>query len=175
MMRIVGVYGTIGGLLVMAGMLIGMLALPNGGPLGMVVGYLSMLVAMTMVFVGVKRYRDVERGGAIRFLPAFGVGLAIACIAALFYVIGWEIYLFQTDYRFMDVYVADALKAMRAEGKPAAEIARFAAEMEAFKRSYADPVYRMFTTFTEIAPVGLVVAIVSAAVLRNSRILPART
>ncbi len=28
-----------------------------------------MLVALTFIFVGVKRYRDVELGGVIKFVP----------------------------------------------------------------------------------------------------------
>ena len=34
-------------------------------------GYLVMLVALTFIFVGVKRYRDVKRSGVIKFEPAF--------------------------------------------------------------------------------------------------------
>src|SRR4051812_30854522 len=65
-------------------------------------GYLVMLIALTFIFVGVKRYRDVERGGVIRFLPAFGMGLAIAACAGLAYACVWEVYLASTGYRFMD-------------------------------------------------------------------------
>ena len=32
-------------------------------------GYLVMLASLSLIFVGVKRYRDVERGGVIRFWP----------------------------------------------------------------------------------------------------------
>jgi hypothetical protein len=59
---------------------------------------------------------------------------------------------------------------MRAEGKPAAEIAAFARDMAAMKVSYADPVYRMAITLSQIAPTGVLVAIISAAVLRNRRV-----
>jgi hypothetical protein len=75
----------------------------------------------------------------------------------------------RTNYTFMDVYIAKSLEAMRVEGKPAAEIAAFARDMAKLKVSYADPVYRMATTFSEIAPVAVLVAIISAALLRNSR------
>ena len=55
-------------------------------------------------------------------------------------------------------------------GEPA--LAKLVKQMDDFRRSYADPVYRMTMTFTEIAPVGLLVSLVSAALLRNSRFLP---
>jgi hypothetical protein len=175
MSRVILVYGVIGGVVVALGLLLGMVAVPDGGgSIGMIVGYLTMLVALSMVFVGVKRYRDVQGGGVIRFWPAFGLGLAIAAVASLFYVGAWEIYMWHSDYRFMDEYIAKTLADMRARGAPAAEIAAFATEMNGFARDYANPLYRMVVTFSEIAPVGLLVSLVSAALLRNSKVLPAR-
>jgi hypothetical protein len=38
---------------------------------------------------------------------------------------------------------------------------------------YRNPLYRIPITFVEIFPVGLIVALVSAALLRNPRLLPA--
>jgi hypothetical protein len=46
--------------------------------------------------------------------------------------------------------------------------------MEAFKLQYANPMIRMPMTFAEIFPVGLLVSLVSAGLLRNPRFLPAR-
>jgi Protein of unknown function (DUF4199) len=173
--RTIVVYGVIGGLIVAVGMLLGMFAVPDGGgAVGMVVGYLTMLVALTMVFIGVRSYRDTVGGGVIRFWPAFGLGLAIAFVASLFYVATWEIYMWQTGYTFMDDYVAGTIADMQAQGKTAAEIAAFSSEMEAFKLHYAQPLFRMAITLSEIAPVGLLVSLVSAAVLRNSRMFPSR-
>lgn len=141
----------------------------------MVVGYLTMLIALSTVFVGIKRYPDTACGGVIRFLPALGLGLglAIALIASAFYVVTCELWMFRTNYTFMDLYIAKSLEAMRAEGKPAAEIAAFARDLAAMKVSYTDPVYRMAITLSQIAPTGVLVAIISAisaAVLRNSRV-----
>jgi hypothetical protein len=39
---------------------------------------------------------------------------------------------------------------------------------------YGNPLYRIPITFIEMFPVGLLVSLISAAVLRNSRILRAR-
>lgn len=174
MLRIIGTYGVIGGLIVILGMAIGMTLLPEGGSAGMAVGYLAMLIAMSMVFMGVRNYRDTVGGGVIRFWPAFGLGLGIALIASLFYVAAWEVYLWQTGYMFMDDYIAGTLATMRADGKSAAEVAAFSASMEEFKTTYAQPHLRVLITLSEIAPVGLLVALVSAALVRNPRIFPAR-
>jgi hypothetical protein len=174
MARIIIVYGVIGGIIVAIGMWVSMSAQPEGGgALGMVVGYLTMLIALSTVFVGIKRYRDTACGGVIRFLPALGLGLAIALIASAFYVLAWELWMFRTNYTFVDVYIAKSLEAMRVEGKSSAEIAAFARDMAAMKVSYADPIYRMAITLSEIAPIAVLVATISAAVLRNSRAFPA--
>ena len=47
--------------------------------------------------------------------------------------------------------------------------------MAEFRASYADPLYRLPMTFAEIFPVGLLISLVSAAALRNPRVLPRRT
>jgi hypothetical protein len=137
-------------------------------------GYSVMLVAMSFIFVGVKRYRDVEGGGVIGFWRALGLGLLVALIAGIAYVLMWEIYLALTHYRFMDDYIAKAVRDAQASGKSAAEIAKMNAEMDSMRVMYANPLFRLPMTFAEVAPVGLLVALVSAALLRNPKMLPAR-
>jgi Protein of unknown function (DUF4199) len=174
MARIIGIYGVLSGIIVAVGMVAGITLIPHGGTAGMVVGYLNMLVALSMVFVGIKQYRDTLLGGVIRFPTALGVGLGIAVIASLFYVLTWELYMFMTNYRFMDEYVAKSIADMQAKGTSAYDLAKFAASMTAFKVQYANPLSRMLMTFSEIAPVGLLVSVISAALLRNHRLFPRR-
>lgn len=138
-------------------------------------GYLVMLVAMSLIFVGVKRYRDVECGGTIRFLRALTLGLGIAAVAGLVYVAGWEAYLATTDGDFLVDYTASMVADMRASGASQAEIVATEARMAPFIEWYRRPLIRMLITFSEIIPVGVLVALVSALVLRNPRVLPARS
>jgi hypothetical protein len=137
-------------------------------------GYSVMLVAMSFIFVGVKRYRDIECGGVIRFFPALGLALLIALIATIAYTLIWEMYLAATHYRFMDDYIASMLAKARADGKSAAEIAGMKAELDGMRTMYANPLIRLPITAMEVAPVGLAVSLFSAALLRNPRVLPAR-
>lgn len=174
MARLVIVYGLISGLIIIAGV-IGTIAISGGEPHGNVwLGYLIMLLGMSAVFMGVKQHRDHNRGGVIKFLPALGVGLAIALFASLAYVLVWEAYLAATDYAFMDQYIAATLEARRAEGMAPAAYAELEAQMRQMAEAYESPLFRLPMTFAEIFPVGLLVSIVSAVLMRNSRFLPAR-
>ncbi len=167
-------YGLLSGLVIIATMLSGIVL---GGQdslfSSMWFGYLVMLVALTFIFVGVKRYRDIDHGGVIKFVPAFVLGLAIAAVGGLAYIIVWEAYLALTDYRYMDDYVAGILRAREAAGASAAAIAREAASLESMRVSYRNPLLRVPMTFLEIFPVGLLVALFSALLLRNPKLLPA--
>ena len=172
--RIIWTYGSIGGIVLAGSFLVGYLMGAEIDDHNVIVGYATMLVALSMVFVGLKKYRDTILGGVIRFWPAVGVGLGIAAVASLFYVIGWEIYMYATDYSFMKAYVDATIAAKQAAGASADEIAKFAAEMKAFEAQYADPLFRMAITLSEIAPVGLLVTLISASLLRKSSFLPAK-
>jgi hypothetical protein len=175
MIRTILVFGTIAGLAV--GIPLSCFALAFDGappPYGMAIGYTMMLVALSAVFVGVKRHRDVALGGTIRFWPAFGMGLAISAVAGIFYVLAWETAVAVSGIDFARAYATAMIEQERARGASAAELARFTAEMATFQAQYANPLFRLPMTFTEIFPVGILVSLVSAGLLRNSRFLPAR-
>jgi len=175
MSRIILIYGVAAGLIVIVPMSL-MLANAEHGSAAtsMFAGYLIMLLALSLVFFGVKRRRDRDLGGVIRFVPALLAGLGISAVAGVIYVIGWEITLAVTDFAFIDSYSSAAVEAARARGASSADVAAVVAEMDEFRRQYANPLFRLPMTFIEIFPVGLLVSLISAALLRNSRFLPAR-
>ena len=169
-------YGLIGGL-VIGGFNFALFTLAGDEPhfeYGMYIGYTAMLVALSTVFLGIKRQRDAGQGGVIRFWPAFGMGLAISFIAGVFYVAAWEASQAITHADFMTNYSNFVLAQARAEGKSAADIAAMAAEIEQFKVIYANPWTRLPMVFAEIFPVGVLVSLVSALLLRKPDFMPAR-
>jgi hypothetical protein len=139
----------------------------------MAVTYLIMLIALSLIFVGVKRYRDIECGGVIRFGRAFALGLGMAAAAGLIYAIGWEAFVAVSGYDFVTDYSQSMVEGMRSAGATRAAIEAKAAEMQSFAETYRNPLYRIPMIFIEIFPVGLLVALVSAALLRNPKVLPA--
>jgi hypothetical protein len=173
-MKYVLVYGGIAGAIVIAVITAGIaFNLPNHST-SLWFGYLVMLTALSLIFVGVKRYRDVECGGVIRFGRAFLLGLGMAAVAGCVYVAGWEIYEAASGNDFMAGYSAAILNHMRAEGASAAALQAKAAELREMAANYANPLFRIPMVFIEIFPVGFLVALVSAALLRNPKLLPAR-
>jgi hypothetical protein len=169
-------YGALAGLIVGGALFVITVALGGHPPSawGMLIGYLTMLVALSLVFVAIKRHRDVALGGVIRFWPAFGLGLGISVVASVLYVVAWEAALAVTGMDFAGTYADAVIARQKAKGISGEALAKLVADMQRFKADYANPGYRLPMTFTEIFPVGVLVSLVSAAVLRNSRVLPAR-
>lgn len=175
MKKIVVTYGVISGTIVILSMMLGILS--SGGRgfwASEYFGYLIMLIALSMIFVGVKKYRDRELGGVIKFLPAFGVGLAIAAIAGFMYVTIWQIYLTATDYAFINEYTEGIIEQRRDDGLNGAALENLVAEMDKLKADYGKFYIRLPMTFLEIFPVGVLISLVSAALLRNAKLFPAR-
>jgi len=168
MLRISLIYGAIAGTVTIAFMLLGFAT----GQSSLLFGYLSMIVSLSLVFIGIKRYRDVECGGIVRFLPALLVGVSIAAVAGVAYVLAWEVYLASTDYTFAAEYADNKIEEARAAMTPGPALDAKIAELREFVTMYADPAFRLPMTFIEIFPVGLVIALISAAILRNPRVLP---
>lgn len=176
MLKSILIYGVVAGVIVGVPMIIGNVLMDGHLPMAvsMAVGYATMLVALSTVFLAIKRQRDVAGGGVIRFWPALGMGLAISLIAGVFYVGTWELTQQITGMNFTADYAQAMIAEKQAAGASAAEIEAMRAQMADFAVQYANPLYRLPMTFAEIFPVGVLVSVVSAALLRNSRFLPAR-
>ncbi|HWA91327.1 MAG TPA: DUF4199 domain-containing protein [Rhizomicrobium sp.] len=176
MFRNILTYGVIAGLIVgvlQCGLVLATKGRHQPSDWAMVIGYTIMLIALAWVFLGVKRYRDVERGGVIGFWPALGMGLAISFVAGILYALSWELTLALAHWDFGSEY-ADYMIAQAKAHETGAALQRAVAEANEFRVNYQNPLYRLPMTFTEIAPVGVLVSLVTAGLLRNSRFLPVK-
>lgn len=95
------------------------------------------------------------------------VGITITLISCVFYVVTWEILYYNFLHGFMDKYAAYMVDKMRASGASAAAVQAKLQEMQRFKVLYENPLYNAMVTFLEPFPVGLVVTLISAAILRR--------
>jgi hypothetical protein len=134
---------------------------------GELVGYSIMVLAFVMVFAGIRSYRNNVAGGAISFGKAFQVGILITLITCAVYVIAWEITYFNFYPEFLDQYSAHVLDKMRRAGETEAAIQKTTKTMAEMAKLYKNPLWNSAITFMEVFPVGLIVTLVSAGILRR--------
>ena len=135
-----------------------------------IVGYTTMLISFLLVFFGIKSYRDNVGDGHISFGRAFTVGILITLITCAFYVVSWEILYFTVLHDFPEKYANYYAEKSRAAGATAAQIAQQAEEMKQMKVLLDNPLLSAAVIFiSEPLPVGLVMTLISAAILRKRR------
>jgi len=162
-------FGLISGILSSAMMLATMPFLHKlGGDMGLVLGYTAIVLSFLLVYFGIRSYRDNAGNGLIGFPKAFAVGISITLISCVFYVVTWEIVYFSFMNDSMDGYSSQTVEKMKAEGKSDSAIQ---AQVQQMKRYKEDPIYNAAFTFIEPFPVGLVITLISAGILRR-RTLP---
>lgn len=134
----------------------------------MALGYASMVLAFSLIFVGIKNYRDNYNDHMISFGKAFKIGLYISLIASTMYVLVWlvDYYVFIPD--FMDKYTAHVLKEAKTAGASAAELATKADEMNGYKEMYKNPLMVVLLTYSEVLPIGLVISLICAFLLKRT-------
>ncbi|HEV8239115.1 MAG TPA: DUF4199 domain-containing protein [Thermoanaerobaculia bacterium] len=171
MKRIVWKYGLISGAVIVV---LASISVPlhHNGVLSydasLVLGYANMVLAFLLVFFGVRAYRE-DAGGAISFGKAFQVGILITLITCAIYVIAWEIAYWGFFPDFLDQMNAQSLAKLRASGATEAAIAAAQAQAAKFGKLYKNPLFNVAVTFLEIFPVGLIVTLVTAAILRRKQ------
>lgn len=167
------VFGFISGLVVSAIMSISMIYMANNPELkagsgSMIIGYLSMLIAFSLIFVAVKNYRDKQNFGAISFGKALGMGLLIALIGSTMYVISWAlVYNFYMP-DFMEKYCAQIIQSAKTTSTPA-ELQKIIEQMNQTKEMYKKPLFFTLFTYMEILPVGLIVSLITALILKRKQ------
>jgi hypothetical protein len=168
MKRVVLTFGLISGAVSAAMMLMTVPFMDRlGFDRGAVFGYTAILLSFLLVFFGIRSYRDNVAGGRVTFTRAFTVGLLITIISSACYVATWEVIYFKLAPGFSDKYAAYELDKARRSGATEAQLAETARQLEQFKAMYSKPLLNVAMTFVEPFPVGLLVTLVSAAVLRR--------
>jgi len=130
-------------------------------------GYASMVLAFSLIFVGVKNFRDNYNGGVISFVKAIKVALLITAVASTVYVAVWLIdyYFFIPDY--MEKYAASVSAGLKASHASQATIDKEMATAAEYAKMYKNPFLNALMTYTEIVPVGVVMSLIAALILKN--------
>ena len=169
MKKAVLTFGLISGL-IMSVLMGGSLLLADkigSGHNSMVLGYTMMVASFLLIYFGVRSYRDNTLGGQISFGRAFACGILITLISSVCYVVMWEVLYFNFMPHFMDGYFAAQIHKLQSAGLDAATTAARVAAIQHSQQLYQNPFVNMAYTLMEPLPVGLLITLLSAALLRR--------
>lgn len=157
--------GLFGGIIVssfMASMTLYMKENPNYEP-NVIIGFGGMLVAFIFLFLGMKQTRDAGNG-FISFGKAFKTGLLISVVISTIYVIIWLVIYYNFFPDFMERYSKLVLNKAKPE-----DLASQTAEMNQMTEWYKNPLMIISLTFMEILPMGILVSLVAALVMKRKQ------
>lgn len=168
------VFGSIAGVIVATFMGISMWLMGcdsedmNGGNGGMIIGFSSMAVAFSFVFVGIKNFRDKQNGGVITFGQGFWLGFMISFIASTIYVATWAVEFHYLMPDFIDKYGAMQIKQLKESGVTGEALEKAVKEIETTGYDYKhNPLVFALYTYMEILPVGILITLISALILKR--------
>jgi hypothetical protein len=139
----------------------------HGKVAGMVIGYTIMVASFLLIYFGIRSYRDNTLQGQISFGRAFACGILIALITTVCYVAMWEILYFNFMPHSMDRYFAQQIQRVQSSGLDPATTAARVAAIQHTQQLYQTPLVNIAYTFMEPLPVGLLITLISAAILRR--------
>ena len=168
MKKTVLTFGLISGAII-AAMMFGTMAFIGkiGFDKGEIVGYTGMVLAFLLVFFGIRSYRENVGGGTITFGRAFAVGILIVLISSVCYVIAWEIIYFNFAHDFVNKYADYMVQQVKSSGASPQAIQAKLEQMQRFKQLYDNPFFNVAVTLLEPLPVGVIITLISAAILRR--------
>ncbi len=179
MKKILVTYGGVSALLTIILMFVNFILVDKGVvnfDNGTVVGYAGMIVALSMVFFGIKSFRDNHQNGRVSFWKGVQVGMLITLISSLAYATTWEIYYRNApgvQEEFLKKYTEASLNKMKKNGATQDEIDKASKRMAEMNEMYKNAFIRYGMTLMEILPVGIVIVLISAGILRKKGVLPA--
>lgn len=135
----------------------------------MIVGYAGMLLAFLVIYPGLIYYRNNFSDGTIKFGKALGIGMGIVAISALCYTITWMAVSHFMFPDFMEKYSAYMIETARKSGASPEQLHKKTEEMQQAIEMYKNPLFRFGMTLIEPLPVGIVLALASALVVRKKK------
>lgn len=127
-----------------------------------VVGYATMIIIFSLIYFGVRNYRNNYLDGKISFAKAFKTGALICLVASTIYVVAGMSYYYLFAPDFIDVYTDYMIRNAQPN-----EVEVITEQMANFKEMYKNPLFAVLITYMEVLPIGMIVALFSALILKR--------
>jgi hypothetical protein len=131
-------------------------------------GYLSMLISMIFVFMGIRYYKDKVKKGFLSFGEGLKIGTLIVLLPAVFFGIFDILYTQVIDTAWTDHYynhIVEEAKKTVAPEKLAAELQK----IEQQKEIFASPVMQFLVMAGTVFIIGFIVTIISSLTLMKRK------
>ncbi len=135
--------------------------------IGEIIGYSSMVIALSLVFFGIRAYRDKTLGGKITFTKALLLGVSISSVASI--IFGIYVYLLFTvispglSGKMIEVY----REKIRKSGETQQVIQQQLAQFEVESIMWNNPLFQALFMVVTVMLIGILISIISAAILKR--------
>src|SRR3984885_8319218 len=134
---------------------------------GAIIGNTSIVLSFLMVFFGIRNLLIYFLNSQISFSKAFAVSHSITLISCIIYVVTWEVIYYSFLPGFWDAYGAHLVQKLTASGASPAAVQEKLQQVRKYKELYKNPFFNAVLTFIHPFPIGLVITLFSALVLRR--------
>lgn len=173
MKKIVWTYGLISGSIITTYMLTSM-AVSDHHTAGnnvnnMIIGFAAMILAFSLLFFGLAKYRQTIGEGVLPFKTALGLSMLMVLIVSTMYTLGWliEYKVFMPD--FADKYEAARIKQLDLLHLDAAKYEQEVTAVKDEMTFYRTPIGVIVFTYVEILSMGIPMALIASLVMMRRR------
>jgi hypothetical protein len=132
-----------------------------------VTGYLTMLLSMVFVFIGIRQYRDRVNGGVLSFWQGLKIGVLIVLIPAVFFGLFDLLYTEVIKPDWLENYYAAYLERIKASTPPD-KLAAALKKANDEKALFSNPIFQFLIMSATVFIIGLIVTIIASLTLRKA-------
>ena len=169
MKKLILTYGSLSGIVISAMVLLTFTVFSPNMKYGELIGYSTMIIAFSTIYIGIKSHRDNHLNGNINFGQALKIGVGICLVASFFYITLWLIMSETIAKDFMTNYFQQSIDQIKDSNLSEAEMTVKIDDIKGFQEMYKNPFVKIGMTFLEIFPVGFLISLISAFLLKNNK------
>lgn len=133
-----------------------------------ILGYATMLAALSFIFFGIKHFKDKENNGFVSFGKALLIGMSISVFVGLGIAIADYIYTTAINPDFAQDFLEKSVTTMEATYS-GAELETKKAELTQQMKDYGGSGFMAFMMFATVIIMGFIISLISALILQRKK------
>jgi len=133
-----------------------------------VAGYLTMILSMIFVFMGIRYYRDHVNNGYLTFGQGLKLGALIVLVPAVTFGLFDILYTEVLNPSWADEYFGYQIEKIKSSSAPD-QVEQKLAALQKNREMFSNPVFQFLLMAATVYIIGLIVTIISALTLRRQK------